>query len=73
MTGLASVVDDGLAGVVRDGHQRGDVCGDLDRAKAVLDQVGVGFDLAQAVRENEIKVTLRTGQFPFPQRVQHQW
>jgi hypothetical protein len=59
---LAGIVDDRLAVVVCRRHQRNDACRDLDRAKAVLDEVGVGFDLAEAVGENEIQIALRTGE-----------
>src|SRR6202045_757844 len=40
----------------------------LNRCKPALDQVGVGFHLAQAVREDEPEIALRAGQLPFPQR-----
>jgi hypothetical protein len=41
----------------------------LDRSETAVDQIGVALDLADAVRENQPKVTLGAEQFPLSQRV----
>jgi hypothetical protein len=68
MTGSPALLMTGLPESSVTGRpQRGDVCGDLDRTKPVLDQVGVGFHLAQAEREAAIE---RSG---LPEAMARQW